>query len=53
MKATAQVDLGILPLDIGITFPYRTEGAKGAVVVGDQANRPDLSDATPVKQVVR
>jgi hypothetical protein len=42
MEGTAQIDLDILPPDIRITFPYRTESAKGAVVVDDQVNRPEL-----------
>src|SRR5437899_1017771 len=42
MEGAAQIDLDILPPDIRITFPYRTESAKGAVVVDDQVNGPEL-----------
>jgi hypothetical protein len=42
MESTAQIDFDILPPDIRITFPYRTESVKGAVVVDDQVDRPEL-----------
>jgi len=42
MESTAQIDFDILPPDIRITFPYRTESVKGAVVIDDQVDRPEL-----------
>ena len=33
MERTAQIDLDILPPDIRITFPYRTESVKGAICI--------------------
>jgi hypothetical protein len=42
MEGPAQIDLDILPPDIRITFPYRTESPKGAVVVDEQVNRPEF-----------
>jgi hypothetical protein len=59
VEGTKQVDFDILPPDICVTFPYRTESPKGAMVVDDQVNRPELGnyaakhmfDSSPVNKV--
>ena len=35
VEGATQIDLDILPPDIGVAFPYRTEGPEGAVIVDD------------------
>jgi hypothetical protein len=46
VESATQIDLDILPPDLRVAFPDRTEGPEGAVIVDDQVNLPELgSDA--------
>src|SRR5262249_26548331 len=42
VEGATQVDLDILPPDLRVAFPDRTEGPEGAVIVDDEVNRPEL-----------
>ena len=42
VEGATQIDLDILPPDIGIAFPYWTEGSEGAVIVDEQVNRAEV-----------
>ena len=43
VEGATQIDLDILPPDIGVAFPYRTEGPEGAVIVDEQVNRTEFA----------
>jgi hypothetical protein len=42
VEGATQIDLDILPPDLGIAFPDWTEGPEGAVIVDQQVNRAEL-----------
>src|ERR1700747_954945 len=61
VEGTTQIDLDILPPDLGSTFPYRPTSAKGAMVIDEQVDRAKLGcdpikhlfDGTTVNQIHR